>query len=196
MSARTQKPCSHFLFSTPDKTKYSLSQLTAPMHLLLGCLLTSLFKAHPSLLGDKCHLPPPSTATLSSSWQMSRIHEYSVHRQALTLLTQLWSSFQKKVLSVPLPERLCVTLSAFAVVTSLFECSNRRVTRSWSGLTVKGVRATLPTRMRGDSLSDHYDPMNTTGSIPKENTCLSSKEIIVKIKVKAFFSLIITVPFI
>lgn len=40
-------------------------------------------------------------------------------------------------------QRLCVTHSAFAVVTCLFECSNRRATQSSSGLTVQGTRATL-----------------------------------------------------
>lgn len=50
-----------FLFPTPDKTKHPLSQLKTSMHLLLGCLLTSLFEAHPSLLGDK--MSPPSLLT-------------------------------------------------------------------------------------------------------------------------------------
>ena len=49
-------------------------------------------------------------------------------------------------------QRLCVTHSAFAVITGLFESSNRTVTLSASGLTVRGVRTTLHTRMRGENL--------------------------------------------
>lgn len=129
---------SHFIVSWSDVK--SLSDIRwKSVHLLPGCLLTSLFDAHPSWLWDKCHLPHSSPGTLSHSWQMSGIHEYSVHRQTPSLPSQLWSSFQREN---SFCQRLCVTRSAFPGLTSLFECSNRTVTPSLWGWQLK-VRRSL-----------------------------------------------------
>lgn len=88
-----------------------------------------------------------------------------------------------------------MTHSAFAVVTCLFECSNRTATGSSSGLTVQGVRAALQIRMRSEDLLSNYDSLNMAGGIPWINTCLSSKGVIKGLNL-GFSSGMITVLFI
>lgn len=78
-----------------------------------------------------------------------------------------------------------MTHSAFAVVTCLFECSDRNSDSAT-------VRVDSP-RREGHSanqdeesgLTADYDPVNLVGTVPRVNTlsCLSSKGVIVKFRI-------------
>lgn len=50
-------------------------------------------------------------------------------------------------------------------------------------MTVRGVRAALPIRMKSEDLLHNYDSLNMGGSITWINTCLSSKGITVKFRI-------------
>lgn len=102
--------------------------------------------------------------------------------------------FKRKFCLCPC-QRLCVTHSAFAVVTCLFEWSNRAVTRWSSGVTVRGMRAALQIRARRERayllIMIHWAWLAAS---PRINTwCLICKEVIVYL---GFSSGIVTIPFI
>lgn len=131
--SQSTQEAEHSSLAAPDETKHPLCRLEAPMHLLLGCLLTPLFEARPSLTGDKCHLPP----------SLPHPPRCLVADRCLVFMNILCTArphhcrrsfdlhFKRKYCLCHC-QRLCVTRSAFAVVTCLFECSNRTATQSSS----------------------------------------------------------------
>ena len=119
-----------------------MSQCKALMHLLLGCLLTSLFEAHPSLLGDKCHLPTPRTQSCLVADRCLVFMNILCTARPRRCRRSFDLHFKRKFCLCHC-QRLCVTHSAFAVVTCLFECSNRTATHNSSGMTGRGIRASL-----------------------------------------------------
>lgn len=83
----------------------------------------------------------PAIAVLCGCWQMSRIHEYSVHHQARHCRRGFDLHFKRKFCLCHC-QRLCVTHSAFGVVTCSFERSNSTVIIGCAG-TVPSIRAKL-----------------------------------------------------